>query len=277
MELKIEGLFVVAFLAIILYMVVDHLKICNKKPKTKEPFNTVAEIQSSLNSINDNVNKLKDLRDEVKQTSENETFKKNYNYEIIKKLEDNLEQTKAKKETESKINFDQTINNQLSGYEDELEDLKTQLDNISHFEMANNDIKTIKSLENGLRLSIQNIKNKLNTHLIGVNNKCVSVDSVGNYLLKKCDTSDKTQHFISKIISNPSAYLINLEKGITHNKDNIVNSSFPFTIMKSYNNQSCLQNNSSNISVQPCAAKSSQKWMGLKDINKCGPDTTTKC
>ena len=47
--------------------------------------------------------------------------------------------------------------------------------------------------------------------------------------------------------------------------------------MKSYNNQSCLQNNSSNVSVQPCTAKTSQKWMGLKDFNKCGPDTTTKC
>jgi hypothetical protein len=277
MELKLEGLFVVAFLAIILYMVVDHLKLCNNKTKTKEPFNTVKGIQASLTSINDNVNKLKDLRDEVKSTSESQDFKKNYNYEIIKKLEEKLQTTKAEKETESEIKFEQTINNQLSGYEGELENLKTQLDNISHFEMANGDIKTIKSLENGLRLSIQNIKNKLNTHLIGVNNKCVSVDSVGNYFLKNCDTSDTTQHFISKIISNPSAYLVNLEKGINHNKDNIVNSGYPFTIMKSYNNQSCLQNNSSNVSVQPCTAKTSQKWMGLKDFNKCGPDTTTKC
>jgi hypothetical protein len=280
MELNLEGLFVAAFLAIIIYMIVEHLKLCNNTQNTqttKEPFTTSKRIRNKLRNINDNVNKIKVLRDEIKADSERNADKKNYNYELIKKLEETLQEKQDVKQSEEQIKTDENTKKTLTGYENEIRELHQQLKELPDIGITSKDTRTIKSLENGLRLSIQNIQNKLNTHLISANNKCLSVDSVGNYILKKCDIKDPKQHFISKIISSPSAYLANLEKGLNHNKYDVLETRFPVTMIKSYNNQSCLQNNSNNLSIQPCTAKTSQQWKSLKDANKCGPDTTTKC
>ena len=283
MELNLEGLFVAAFLAIIIYMIVEHLKLCNNTQNTqntqttKEPFTTSKRIGNKLRQINNNVNKIKVLRDDIKADSERNADKKNYNYELIKKLEETLQEKQDVKQSEEQIKTDENTKKTLAGYENEIRELYQQLRELPGIGITSKDTKTIKSLENGLRLSIQNIHNKLNTHLISANNKCLSVDSVGNYFLKNCDIKDPKQHFISKVIASPSAYLANLEKGLNHNKYDVLETRFPVTMIKSYNNQSCLQNNSNNISIQPCAAKTSQQWKSLKDANKCGPDTTTKC
>ena len=43
-------------------------------------------------------------------------------------------------------------------------------------------------------------------------------------------------------------------------------------MVKSASSGNCIQNNNSRLSIQPCAAKKSQRWLAYEKNNTCGID-----
>ena len=175
--------------------------------------------------------------------------------------------------------------NQISTRKDEVFNLKQNLQNqkikrvtdqivdlekyIGRTELPRQNVKTIKSLDNGMDMSTIPLENR--NQLIRVNDGCLASNATGNYEIKQCDNRDREQQFKVVPIYSPSRYDNNIEIGMAKLKEinNPGRINYPFSMVKSVANGNCLQNNYSRISVQPCQIKKSQRWQTHKEPKIC--------
>ena len=242
------------FFVVILCMLVSHLNCI----KTIEHF---YDTKNQENKIQDNINEINIVRDNLSSKYINKN--KNKKVEYISLLKDKLDS--IRKEDES------SINNHIEIKTDEIKKLKNLIYYLNN-SIKENDINkietnSIKSLKNGLKIAVENVNNK-NNYLIHLNNKCASINSIGNFDLNECNKMDSKQYFQIKNIYNPEVYKDNLEKGI-YNPFNGNNLEYPFNIIKSLNNYNCLDNDNDTIRVLPCQMKKTQRWTKFNDKVVC--------
>ena len=233
-----------------------------KEEKGKNDCNS--SLSNKLKCINNNLNVLKDQRFKFKENAEMTSDKKNSKTKYLKKFNDALsynDDLNYKNSDEEKNTLDKI--NKIKEQIHHLEQQKIFKDNY----MADIGNNSITSLQNGLDLSVNRIP-KTNKYQINLNNGCLSIDSVGNYFTTECDKDAETQHFYMSKIKNNKMYQSQLYPNLPPNV-NLTDINYPFSIVKSVKNKNCLQNNHNNISVVPCRAKKSQRWIGSNKKIKC--------
>lgn len=218
-------------------------------------------------NIYNNLNKLKQSRRNLEYENNKPSQKYFDKIHYLDKLKNNLE-TKMVEETENIKNHEENVKEKLEKMESLQKYMNNMLDN--KYDLSKYDFKSIKSLQNGLNLSIKKINNK-NEYLIGLNKKCITLDNIGGYDIKPCDETNINQYFNIDNIQNDINYKYNLEPGMILNRDVNPNGDlkYPFSILKSVNHQNCLQNNHNKISVLPCQSKKSQRWFPSKETIQC--------
>jgi hypothetical protein len=154
--------------------------------------------------------------------------------------------------------------------------LKQQITNFrDKLEMeSGRDFKSILSItsnQNGQPLSVIPISN--DKHLVLVNNKCLSSNSVDNYDITQCNYLDSKQHFKLNPVYHDIDYNINLAPsvpkiggGMDKDKKNI---KYPFVLVKSEASGNCLANKDSQLYISKCEADENQRWFGSTSLYKC--------
>lgn len=151
-------------------------------------------------------------------------------------------------------------------------DLTDLHDEVDFLGREYNNIKTtkprsLKSYNNGAALAISNIKS--DKYLVHLNNGCLGATLDNNYKVYKCNSNDAKQKFQLIPIFDESNYNYNLTQGLdkVNPGDNL---KYPFSIVKSVNNENCLSNNHNKITIEPCRVLKSQRWKEMDTIiDKC--------
>lgn len=204
--------------------------------------------------------------DTMKQQATNIDFQEtNPGDNIEKALSDNLiEQSRVENDSFNK--YQESQDTRITNLVNKLSDLEKRY---KHPNKPQAQIRSIKSNNNGMKMSVIPLAD--NRHMVKMNSGCLSCDSVGNYKVVHCDINNPEQHFELHEIYNQNSYNVNLEPGVPkiNNNDNNKNIKYPFNLVKSVTNGNCVQNNNNNLSVQPCNAKTSQRWLGLEENKLC--------
>lgn len=139
-------------------------------------------------------------------------------------------------------------------------------------------IKSISSNQNGQPVTVVPVSN--DKHLVVVNNKCLSSNSVGLYKLDDCNYLDFKQHFKLNPVYQDIDYNINLapsSKKVINSKDNNnKNVKYPFVMVKSHTSGNCLVNTDGNIYLAPCKATSDFRWNPSTLLYQCKGNNKTK-
>lgn len=263
------------FIIIILLIVTDY---CRNKNNVEAFKTDECDTLNTEEKINCGVKKLKKERNNlaniIKEPDE-QTYKNNAEYltKIKTKINEVLKDEIAKsneqgKKEEEKI---KTIKDKL-----------IYLNNYINVNVPKKKFNSVRSLQNGTKLSIGEIEGKSH-YSIKLNNKksilddnntenCLSVKANGTYEIEKCNPENEQQYFNLQNITNGITYKKHLEKGILRNKKIPDNINYPFNLIKSVNNKNCLQNFNNQISVTPCETKKSHRWEPLEKHIYCSRD-----
>lgn len=160
---------------------------------------------------------------------------------------------------EEKVNL---LNEKLKGFREQLE-LEGGRDMTT--------IKSIASNQNGQPLTVLPVSNR--NHLVVVNNKCLSSNSVGHYDLADCNYLEPKQHFKLNPVYHDIDYNINLapsarkaENGIDAHGKGI---KYPFVLVKSHTSGNCLVNTDGKVYMAPCKAETDYRWNPSTSLYKC--------
>jgi hypothetical protein len=220
----------------------------NKEVLTQEIVdNTLADIKMGI----DNLERVYNKEDSKKISKFPE-----YLELINKKLEEMQVRMNKVASTKSSIAIDKIakLKNKLSYLNKETDKLK-----------AIQSPKTIKSLQNGLNLSVLGTDN--GNYLIAVNGGCLKVASNGSYDIVKCNPNDQSEQF--KIIRVYDIIGYNKE---LHPNDKVRGDDdikYPFAVVKSINTGNYLKNYFGKLSVEPLIVSKGQRWKLLETSMKC--------
>ena len=281
MKLETNNIIALLFILIIVLIVTNY---CNNR-KNFENFegqsgntNSVENSKNLEDDINTNISNLKTERNSLKDTITNNIKEKydnkaQYLLDIKKKLNEQLEKEKENRETINTSQFEK------------IDIIKHSMNRLQQYIVNNvpeKEFNSIRSLQNGTKLSIDKIKDKPH-YLVSLNNEkgflnknniknCLSVKSNGDYLIEECNENNEHQYFNMNNIETPNIYKNNLEKNIIGNKRLPNNVKYPFNLIKSNHNNNCLKNFNNHISVEPCATKKSHRWEPLEEQIYCSRD-----
>jgi len=249
-------------------------KVNNKDSDIKEYFNIVSEadktkIINNNNEINNIIRQLNKIRP---QSYINDLYDEN-DEAIDTKLQNNINTQINKYITninEGSIDNSNILDDNITNLENKIIDLENITNKLKLNKVKNESYSKIKSLNNGQELSLTqtpNTKyvnhetgNTMKGYMINMNEGCLSVGAT-DYDIYKCNDKNKKHLFSMEHIINEQEYEKHIDKSIPF--DNIDKSSinYPFTMIKSVNNQNCLTNKNGNITVQPCYSFKAQRWM----------------
>jgi hypothetical protein len=160
----------------------------------------------------------------------------------------------------------------ITKLENMLKDLENMVSNTTLKNINNKHYGRIKSLNNGMEMNLFNTKNSFyidpvsgsNTaaYLVNVNNGCLSVGA-NDYDIYQCNDKSVKQYFKLEHILNETQYQNNIDNIIPFDNVDKSKINYPFSMIKSVNNENCLTNNHGTLTVQPCAAFTAQRWMAL--------------
>lgn len=116
--------------------------------------------------------------------------------------------------------------------------------------VQNTNIKRITSQKDGTDLSVKKLEN--GKFMVGLNQGCLAVDSMGQYKYIPCNPLDKKQHFDIDEINDRDEYnnllLLNLNPKLPNEK----RVDYPFTILKPSNSTKCVHVKEKSIQIKPC-------------------------
>jgi hypothetical protein len=119
----------------------------------------------------------------------------------------------------------------------------------------------LKSLQNGMQVCSEPIPDTF-SNFVKFNDGCLTVPGSGDYKIAKCAANDVRQQFRINTITSKEEYDAAVESSALL-APNDATIRYPFTMVKSVNNENCLQNNNGAISVEPCAQYLSQRWKAI--------------
>jgi len=266
------------FIIIILLIVTDYCK--NKK--NVEAFeaddsNKCNDHISNEDKINCNIKLLKEERKHLANIIKEPELKYKNNAEYLTKIKKELN-TVLKDEVEKRYEEESKEKAKITTIKDKLK----YLHNYINVNVPKKQFNSVRSLQNGTKLSIGEIKGKPH-YSIKLNNEksilddnntenCLSVKANGTYEIETCNPDNNQQYFNLQNIPNSITYKKHLEKGILRNKKIPDNINYPFNLIKSVNNKNCLQNFNNKVSVTPCETKKSHRWEPLEKHIYCSRD-----
>jgi len=249
-------------------------KVNNKDSDIKEYFNIASnsnetKIINNNNKINNIISQLNKIRP---QSYINDLYDEN-DEAIDTKLQNNIN-TQIKKYitniNEGSIDDSNILDDNITNLENKIIDLENITNKLKLNKVKNESYSKIKSLNNGQELTLTqtpNTKyvnpetgNTMKGYMINMNEGCLSVGAT-DYDIYKCNDKNLKHLFSMEHIINEQEYEKHIDKSIPF--DNIDKSTinYPFTMIKSVNNQNCLTNKNGNITVQPCYSFKAQRWM----------------
>jgi len=275
----ISIILIISIVLLVYYKNNDDNKKDNKDNKDKEDKedNIDSFIVTPYNNIIISNNaKIKSLLSELNSINPSITIKSDpalVDSEFKKNISSNIAL-----QTDNMVNSYKISNDSAEKYINILDNNLTDLENIINNKKLKNINKTkysrVKSLNNGMEMNLFSTPNTIfkdnttgkitDSYLVNVNNGCLSVGA-SDYDVYKCNDKNIKQHFKMKHIINKIDYENNIDKAIPF--DNVDESSinYPFTMIKSVNNDECLTNNHGTLTVQPCYSFVAQRWMPLPD------------
>lgn len=166
------------------------------------------------------------------------------------------------------ITTQSSIANKINDLNDKLSLIEDKLKKDKILEPEKTTAQNIKSLDNGMELSVYyDIDNAL--YNISINNGCLSTSN-NNYMIEPCKKGNIKQQFEMVNIFNDVEYAKNVSpiyESVNLSSENV---NYPFVMMKSANNLDCLTNNHGDISIQPCNISKKQRWIPLQSTGgKC--------
>lgn len=160
-------------------------------------------------------------------------------------------------------------NEKVKIFNEKLKSFRDQLELEAGRDM--NTVKSISSSQNGQPLTVMPVAN--NNHMVIINNKCLSANSVGLYDLADCNYLEPKQHFKLNPVYHDIDYNINLapsSKKAQNGKDadgNVIR--YPFVLVKSHTSGNCLINTDGQVYMGPCKAKTEHRWNPSTSMYKC--------
>ena len=116
--------------------------------------------------------------------------------------------------------------------------------------VQNTNIKRLTSQKDGTDLSVKKLAN--GKFMVGLNQGCLAVDSMGQYRYVPCNPLDKKQHFDVEEINDRDEYdnllLLNLNPKLPREK----RVDYPFHILKPINSTRCIHVKDKSIQIKPC-------------------------
>lgn len=222
---------------------------------------TINELVAELNSIEPNQDIEKLYNQDNKQIDTNiQTQFANYinmtTDNIVNKTKDN----------------DNIITNNISKLSNQVTDLENMLEKLNLNKVNDKKYTKIKSLNNGMELTLTQTPNTIFTdpqsgsntsaYMLNMNDGCLSVGAT-DYNIYKCNDKNQKHMFKMQHIINEQDYEKNIDKSIPFDNIDKTKINYPFAMIKSVNNQNCLTNQNGNITVQPCYSFEAQRWMPI--------------
>ena len=190
---------------------------------------------------------------------------------IQTKISNNIKNTT--KEIIDKHNSNNTyINNSIIKLDNQLKDLENIVNNLNVNNVNNKQYTTIKSLNNGLELTLIRTPNThvidpktgsyINVYMLSLNNGCLSVGA-NDYDVYQCNDKNQKQFFKIEHILNEQDYENHIDKALPFDKIDKSTINYPFVMVKSINNQNYLTNKNGNLTVQPGYSFVAQRWLPM--------------
>lgn len=223
---------------------------------------TADNLIDTQEKIEDHAKCMNDYLNETKKSKFSSSFDSTFASRIDNDIE---EETRLFDTTQDKQKEQiQKINNKLA----ELEKLK----NIKE-EDINLNVKSLKSLESGEVIRLQDIGNE--KKLVLLNNGCLafSKNKMGgkdDYGYIPCNHLDKEQHFQIRKINNLDEY----NDLLTHNiqpliPETMANIQYPFYILQPVVSTKCVNMKKDGLSIEPCSDDNYIRFNGYIDNSDC--------
>lgn len=247
-------------IAIVLYVIYYHHNIKNIEKFLNQ---NNKEMDNSINFIKE-LEIIKQSLPKTKQITSNQIIDESPFAEMVGQKINKLNEAEAdafNQQNKQQTETVQKLRTKLNNFRDQLE-----------IEWGRDPqmILSVTSHQNGQPVSVLPVSN--NKHIVMVNNKCLSCNSVGKYELQDCDNQNINQHFKLSPVYNDTDYNAQLDatvpkvKGTDNHGKKI---KYPFMIIKSVTSGNCLANENGNIYMGHCKGNESQRWNGSTSIYKC--------
>ena len=235
----------------------------------KQPVYNATDVKPKITTLSDSIDKYKTEVTRFNNINNDENLKVYQPYDDINKsITSSINKIKTNI-INPKITEQSIITNKIKDLNDKLLLIENKLKKDKILEPEITTAQNIKSLDNGMELSVYyDYDNAL--YNISVNNGCLSTSN-NDYVIEPCKKSNIKQQFEMVNIFNDVEYAKNISpvyESINISNDKGIN--YPFVMMKSVNNFDCLTNNHGDISVQPCNISKTQRWIPLQSTSgKC--------
>jgi len=284
---------IISIILIISIIILVLYKNHTDKLSNTEPFEGENTVTTTTDQNRADTNQIKSLIDNHIENNKNiKNLKNNLNNQYIKSIYDNyLEKLFNKNEISTIFNnnisnaVEANTNNLIANneksvlMEDNITNLKNKLSDLENItnklkinKIEQNKYSKIKSLNNGQEFCLKqtpktNFVNPQTGYLTGgymvnMNDGCLSVGA-SDYNVYKCNDENQKHLFKMNHIINEQDYERNIDKTVPFDNVDKTKINYPFTLIKSVNNNDCLTNKNGNVTVQPCNSFVAQRWIPL--------------
>lgn len=284
---------IISIILIISIIILVLYKNHTDKLSNTEPFEGENTVTTTTDQNRADTNQIKSLIDNHIENNNNiKNLKNNLNNQYIKSIYDSyLEKLFNKNEISTIFNnnisnaVEANTNNLIANneqsvlMEDNITNLKNKLSDLENItnklkinKIEQNKYSKIKSLNNGQEFCLKqtpktNFVNPQTGYLTGgymvnMNDGCLSVGA-SDYNVYKCNDENQKHLFKMNHIINEQDYERNIDKTVPFDNVDKTKINYPFTLIKSVNNNDCLTNKNGNVTVQPCNSFVAQRWIPL--------------
>lgn len=224
-------------------------------------------VKKNNNTINDLIYKLSTNEPKIQVNYDNKLAYPDYTDTITENIS-NLN----KQLTDSYTISNDSFKTKITILENSVSDMEKIVSNLNITNVNDKQYNKIKSLNNGMEIQLVKTPNtmfkdynsgsNIAGYMVMANDGCLSVGAT-DYDIFKCDDKNPKQLFKMEHILNQTAYKQNIDTSLPIENMDIANINYPFSMLKSINNENCLTNNHGSLSVQPCYSFIAQRWMPL--------------
>ena len=284
---------IISIILIISIIILVLYKNHTDKLSNTEPFynvNTVTTTTDPKRATQDNIDSL--IKNHIENNENIKNLKNNLNNQYVNDIYSAyLAKLFNKNEISTIFNtnisnaVDSNTNNLIANneqsvlMEDNITNLKNKLSDLENItnklkinKIEQNKYSKIKSLNNGQEFCLKqtpktNFVNPQTGYLTGgymvnMNDGCLSVGA-SDYNVYKCNDENQKHLFKMNHIINEQDYERNIDKTVPFDNVDKTKINYPFTLIKSVNNNDCLTNKNGNVTVQPCNSFVAQRWIPL--------------
>jgi len=255
MELTSHSIFLVLFIVLTIAVMIIFMR---DRKLILQGFSTKEQINAEVKKQFDLLNKF-DFPAEI--DFKNSALQVSPNMEIIRKYRDNVNGMLGP--------IEETVKKDTAAKNAEIDKLKAYAASLNEYarrdfmnRMSIRDLKTIKSHNNGLELSINKLgSGPINNYQVRVNDGCLKVPFTNDAIVVPCNASDPDQVFSLDNVFNEPGYRAKMDPAYPQ-LDDLGQVRYPFSVLRAKSNGNCLKNFHGSLSVEPCREYEGQRWAG---------------